>query len=142
MKPIITNLINLNFLFMGLAAFAQPDITGRWVAPGEKGSGIVEVFKDVSGKYHGRFVKAFDADQDRQIRERMAKDKVVEILILEDLQYKGGNSWEDGTVFSVSRQMKFGCKLQLLDSQHMKVTGYYGLSWLSKSFTWYREGAE
>lgn len=134
--------ISLTFLLLNTNLHAQTDITGRWVAPGEQGSGIVEVFKDANGKYHGRFVKAFDEEQNRQIREKMAEDGVKEILILQDLEYKGKNSWENGTVFSVSRQTKFGCRLKLIDAQHMKVTGYYGLSWLSKSFTWYREGTD
>lgn len=142
MKAINVIIFTLFFLFVSNSSYAQPDITGRWVAPGEKGSGIVEVFKDVNGKYCGRFIAAFNKDHERQIRERMEKEDVNEILILEDLEYKGDNSWGGGTVFSVSRQMKFGCKLILKDPNHLRVTGYYGLSWLSKSFTWHREGTE
>ncbi|MCI4671667.1 MAG: DUF2147 domain-containing protein [Bacteroidia bacterium] len=139
MKLISRLFLTFFFLFTFSLSQAQPDITGKWVAPGEKGSGIVEVFIGNDGKYHGRFVNASDPDQDRQIREKMAKDGLVQILILENLEYKGNNSWSGGTVFSVSRGTKFDCKLQLKDSKHLKVTGYFGVSWLSKSFTWYRE---
>ena len=135
----LTVLLFITFSLLCHIAFCQTDITGRWVAPGEKGSGFVEVFVGNDGKYHGRFVQASDPDQDRQIRDRMRQDGKKEILILENLSYTGNNTWGKGTVLSVSRQTKFGCKLKLKDPTHLIVTGYYGLSFLSKSFTWYRE---
>ncbi len=136
MKTLII-LPTLFFISIGLI-WAQPDITGRWIATGEQGDGIVEVYIGKDGKYHGRFIKALDKDQDRQIREQMRETGKNEIIVLQDMVYNNDNTWSKGSIFSVSRQMKFSCKIRFEDASHLEVTGYYGLSFLSKTFTWRR----
>jgi hypothetical protein len=127
------------FLLFSALLFGQTDITGRWVAPGEKGSGEVEVYIGGDGKYYARFIKAYDSGQDQKIRAKMEEEGQNEILILEKLVYTGDETWEKGTVFSVSRQMKFDCKIVCTDPQHLKITAYYGFGLFSKTFTWYRD---
>lgn len=126
-------------LMLPILSFAQqPDITGTWHAPGEQGSGTVEIYYGADGKLYGKFVQATDPEQDKEIRQRLKEEGKSQLLILKDFKYSSKNTWTGGTVLSVSRGTRYDCKLRLKDANHLEVTGYVAFGLFSKSFTWYR----
>jgi len=139
----LTLLLFLCFAFWAVDA-QKKDITGFWIT--ETGEGIVEVYMD-KGKYYGRLVSLKNPNDengnaavdkknpDKSLRTR----KLVGILILDSFEYnKEERDWENGKVYDPNMGHEANGILSLVDSETLKVKGYVGFKWISKSETWKR----
>ncbi len=112
-------------------------ISGDWISQGEDGKAIVWIYKSKNGKYYGKFIKALDPEQQKQVEEGLKKKGKSTLYILKGFVYSGNHKWKDGTLFAPSRKMHINGEITLLKSGKLKVTGYY--MGMSKSYLWTRK---
>ena len=127
-------------LLLGLGLFVasfspskstNTDISGEWIADGEMGKGIVEIYQDENRKWQGRFIRALDSQHQEQI-EIVKKEKgIAEIIVLRDFEYTDKNTWKNGKLFVIKRKLEVDGTLKLLPSGELEVTGKY-LIWNKK----------
>ena len=51
---------------------------------------------------------------------------------------KVGNAYDNGWIYDIERGRKFDVELKLLNENELRVKGYAGTKWLSKTFVWKR----
>jgi uncharacterized protein (DUF2147 family) len=51
---------------------------------------------------------------------------------------KLGNVYDNGWIYDIERGRKFDVELKLLSESKLRVKGYAGTKWLSKTFVWHR----
>ncbi len=51
---------------------------------------------------------------------------------------KVGNTWDNGWIYDIERGKKFDVELKLLSDSKLRVKGYAGTKWLSKTMIWNR----
>ncbi len=116
------------------------NIAGQWMAKGEIGDGIIEIYQDANQKWQGKLVRALNPEHQSKIETAQAEKGVSEVWLLRDFEYVGGDSWKNGKLFLINRQMEVDGKLKLLPSGELKVTGQY--AFLQKSRIWRRADLE
>jgi len=117
-------------------------ILGKWEAFDK--SGIYEVFKQ-DGKYFARLIygKLMRDAQGNLKKDTENPDKSLRsrewylATFLWDLEYKGDNEYEDGTVYRFSSGSDYSCNAKV-NGNTLTLSGYIGFSWISKSMDWYR----
>ncbi|MFK7908429.1 MAG: sterol desaturase family protein [Chitinophagales bacterium] len=112
------------------------DISGEWIADGETGAGIVEIYQDKNQKWQGKFVRALNAKHQAKIEAAQKEKSISEILVLRDFEYSDADTWTNGRLFLIKRKQEVNGTLKLLPSGELEVTGKY-LIW-SKSRIWKR----
>lgn len=117
--------------------FSNFNIAGEWVAEGEIGGGIVEIYQDENKKWQGKLVRALNPEHQSKIEAAQAEKGVSEVWLLRNFEYSGNNRWDNGKLFLVNRQMEVDGELKLLPSGELKVTGRY--AFLKKSRVWKRK---
>lgn len=137
MKTIVPILTLLFLTFASSFTYSQEAILGLWHSQGENGEGIIEIFIDDHGMLHGRLLDALDEAKNQKLKEEMEQAGATEFLVLEQFVREASGNWIDGTVYSYERDHKFSCKLELLDTDQLKLTAYF-LGIFSKSFVWNR----
>lgn len=131
------------FRFLG-SRCSEKGYNRFWIT--ETGEGIVEVYID-KGKYYGRLASLKNPNDengnaavdkknpDKSLRTR----KLVGILILDSFEYnEEERDWENGKVYDPNMGHEANGILSLVDSETLKVKGYVGFKWISKSETWKR----
>lgn len=120
------------------------DITGFWIT--ETGEGIVEVYSK-DGKYYGRLVSLKKPNDEngnpvldtKNKNKSLQNRKLIGVLILDSFQYnKEESNWDNGKVYDPNMGHEANGILTLIDSRTLKVKGYVGFKWISKSETWKR----
>lgn len=106
------------------AAYAAPDAKGIWINDG--GRGAVEI-KDCDGKLCGHVVWTRDAtDASRGCGKQ----------IIGDVPPAGKGVWDGGWIYSPDRKRRFDVEITPLDDGTLKVKGYAGSKFLSKTMIW------
>lgn len=116
------------------------NIAGQWMAKGEMGDGVVEIYQDANQKWQGKLVRVLNPEDQAKVEAAKAEKGVSEVWLLRDFEYVGGDSWKNGKLFLINRQMEVDGKLKLLPSGELKVTGQY--AFLQKSRIWKRVDLE
>ena len=113
--------------------FKADDIVGTWLTSDKTGE--ITVYKD-KNKYYGRITagtskEKFDIhNPDKQRRN----DPLIGMVILKDLKFDSDDgAWEDGTVYDPQNGKRYSCNVKLIDHDKLKITGYIGFSWISRS---------
>lgn len=139
----MTLLLFLSFTLCAVEAQTN-DITGFWIT--ETGEGIVEVYSE-NGKYYGRLVSLKNPHDEngnaavdiKNPNKSLRTRRLVGILILDSFEYnKEQRDWENGKVYDPNMGHEANGILSLVDSETLKVKGYVGFKWISKSETWKR----
>jgi len=99
-------------------------ILGEWLD--DKGTVQIQVYK-ADNKYHARIVWLKDAT----IASNGTK-------VLEGLQYKQNNTWQQGRIFYPRTNSWYDCRCTLHDSSLMKVRAYLGTPFLGKTLNFIR----
>lgn len=132
---LILSTISLSFSTHSVNS-VQPDISGEWLAQGEMGEGLVEIFQDANNKWQGRLIRAANPEHQQKVSKAKAEKGVSEVLVLRNFEYVGDNTWKNGKLFLMNREMEVSGKIQLLPSGELKVTGWF--AFLKKSKIWRR----
>lgn len=133
------------YFFLAGTVFAQHnegDILGTWLT--ETGEGIVQIYKS-EGKFYGKLVwlqNPFDnkgnpsldiKNRDKSLRNR----KLMGLMILDSFIYDHENrDWENGKVYDPNMGHEASGILTLISKDVLKVKGYVGFKWISKSEIW------
>ena len=111
-------------------ALAASDPRGVWID--EKGRGGVEI-KDCGAKLCGHVVWARDeADGKRGCGKQ----------IIGDVEPQGGGRWDNGWIYDPDKGRKYDVELKPLDDNRLRVKGYAGVKFLSRSMIWTRAPAD
>ncbi|MEQ1577363.1 MAG: DUF2147 domain-containing protein [Hyphomicrobium sp.] len=112
------------------AAFAAPDAKGVWL--NDSGRGAIEI-KDCGGKLCGHVVWTRDAtDASRGCGKQMIGDVVS----------SGNGVWDGGWVYSPDKKRRFDVELKPLADGTLRVTGYAGTRFFSKTMIWTKAPAD
>lgn len=137
-------------LTVTLSAFSSqpgnPDaLLGKWLSSRKKNQ--VQIYKQ-GNKYYGKLVwmaepndpltnkpKVDDQNPDEKLRNR----PLLNLLILSNLVYKGGNVWAEGQIYNPEDGKTYSCDLTLKDENSMDFHGFIlGMPFLGKTKTWTR----
>jgi uncharacterized protein (DUF2147 family) len=117
-------------LIVGGTAWAASDPRGVWID--DKGRGGVEI-KDCGAKLCGHIVWA---------RGEADSDKGCGKQIIGDVAPQGGGLWDNGWIYDPDSDKKYDLELKLLDDNRLRVRGYAGVKFFSRSMIWTRAPAD
>jgi uncharacterized protein (DUF2147 family) len=145
----LSNLIRFGFVFCLLLGTALgQSVTGQWKTIDDetnKAKSIVEIYtKD--GKLHGKVVKLFRAPDEEQnpVCDDCDEDDprynkpVLGMVIMQGLEEEDAKTWEDGKILDPANGKVYGCDIELVEADKLKVRGYIGFSMLGRTQYWYR----
>lgn len=112
-------------------ALAEGDPTGVWV--NDTGRGAIEI-KDCEGKLCGHVVWVKDTSDVNGCGRQ----------IIGDLVSSGGGVWggDDAWVYSPEKKKRYNVEVTPLSDGTLKVKGYAGISFLSKTMIWTKAPAD
>src|SRR5450631_1915406 len=130
------------FAAITLGAMAEDDtqslILGNWLT--ESKDGIIQISQATGGVYEGRIVGGnqparLDAkNPDTALRSKPLRGSVI----LRNLRYSGDGKWSGGAIYEPDTGRTYKCLVELIDSEHLKMHGFIGISLLGKSQIWTR----
>lgn len=120
-------------------------LMGRWLSSKKKNQ--VQIYRQ-GNRYYGRLIwmlEPNDAATNRPKVDKLNPDvslrhrPLLNLLILTDLQYKGGNVWNGGQIYNPEDGKTYGCEVTLRDANTIDIHGYVmGMKFLGKTVTWTR----
>lgn len=131
---------------LSLAIFAQTEsdaILGVW----ESGSGKARVKIDKAGeKFTGRIVWLREPNNDEgkpktdknNPDEKLRSTPLLGYRMLRDFQYKGGKTWEEGTIYDPENGSTYSCTIKMTDENTLDVRGFIGVSLFGRTDVWKR----
>ena len=134
-------------LLAGAGLYSQEkgdQIIGNWIT--ENGEGIVEVYKE-NGRYFGKLVwlsKPNDEEGNPRLDAKNSQNGLrtrglIGILILNSFVYNSDErTWANGKVYDPNMGHTADGVLTLQSKDVLKVKGYVGFKWISKSQIWKR----
>lgn len=131
---------------LSLAIFAQTEsdaILGVW----ESGSGKARVKIDKAAeKFTGRIVWLREPNNDEgkpktdknNPDEKLRSTPLLGYRMLRDFQYKGGETWEEGTIYDPENGSTYSCTIKMTDENTLEVRGFIGVSLFGRTDVWKR----
>jgi uncharacterized protein (DUF2147 family) len=117
-------------LLAGGPAWAAADPRGVWLD--DKGQGAVEI-TDCGARLCGHVVWARD---EADSKEGCGKQ------IIGDVAPQGGGLWDNGWIYDPDTRKKYDVELKALDDNRLRVKGYAGVKFFSRSMIWTRAPAD
>jgi uncharacterized protein (DUF2147 family) len=111
-------------------AWAASDPRGVWID--ERGRGGVEI-KDCGAKLCGHIVWA---------RDEADSKKGCGKQIIGDVAPQGGGVWDNGWIYDPDKGRRYDVELKPLDDNRLRVKGYAGVKFFSRSMIWTRAPAD
>ena len=109
---------------------AAADPRGIWLD--DKGQGAVEI-TDCGSKLCGHVVWARD---EADSKEGCGKQ------IIGDVAPQGGGLWDNGWIYDPDTRKRYDVELKALDDNRLRVKGYAGVKFFSRSMIWTRAPAD
>lgn len=129
-----------------LSGSNNPDvIIGKWYT--EKSEGVVEIFKH-KGKYYGKLVELMEPNDangkprndTKNRNSKLQSRPLLGIPIFWGMEYSAENSrWEGGVIYDPNMGHEAKGFITVIDDNTIKVKGYVGFEWVSKSQIWKRK---
>jgi uncharacterized protein (DUF2147 family) len=113
-------------LIVGGTAWAASDPRGVWID--DKGRGGVEI-KDCGAKLCGHIVWA---------RDEADSNKGCGKQIMGDVTPQDSGLWDNGWIYDPDSDKKYNVELKPLDDNRLRVKGYAGMKFFSRSMIWTR----
>lgn len=135
-----------------LSSFALPvlsqnsgsdDIVGLW----ETGSGKARVLiTKVGNFYYGRIVWLKEPLNEEQKPktdknnpdESKRSAALLGLKMLSGFEYKGENTWENGTIYDPESGSTYNCVISMQDKNTMNIRGFIGISAFGRTDVWKR----
>jgi uncharacterized protein (DUF2147 family) len=108
------------------------DLLGKYMVPSKDGA--IEIYKTGS-KYYGKIILNKDPEKldfnnpDKTKQSR----KVLGTTILNDFVFKGGQLWEDGTIYDPKNGKTYSCKITRMKNGDLEIRGFIGISLLGRT---------
>lgn len=138
-------LILLMGLFMGSATVlaqagnmpAADLILGVWSTEGKDAK--FEIYKK-DNQYFGKIIwgTGGDTKDSKNPDPKLRSRDLIGLSILKNFVFKGGNLWEEGTIYDPKNGETYSCKLTLVSSNKLDVRGFVGFSLFGRTETWTR----
>lgn len=123
---------------------AQASPAGVWF--NDTGQGAIEIYpcgrsycgkiiwlkQPISRKTGKPLQDAYNPDPAKRRRP------ICGLLVIEGVQEQNDGSWDGGRIYDPKVGKSYNVALQLMDRNQLRVTGYVGVRFLGKSFTWTR----
>jgi uncharacterized protein (DUF2147 family) len=124
----------------------NPDaIVGTWLSSKKRNQ--VQIFKQGS-TYYGRVVWMMEANEpgtnkpkmdEKNPEEKLRNRPLINLVILTNMNYKGGNLWSDGQIYNPEDGRTYGCDLAMRGPNILSVHGYMlGMRMLGQTKDWTR----
>jgi uncharacterized protein (DUF2147 family) len=116
----------------------QSGILANWLT--ESKDGIIQISSVAGGIYEGRIVggnqpgRVDEKNPDPTLRGRPLRGAII----LQHLHYDGDGKWSGGAIYEPDSGRTYKCRVELIDSEHLKMHGFIGISLLGKSQIWTR----
>jgi uncharacterized protein (DUF2147 family) len=117
-------------LIVGGTAWADSDPRGVWID--DKGRGGVEI-KDCGANLCGHVVWA---------RDEAESNKGCGKQVIGDVVPQGRDLWDNGWIYDPDTGKKYDVELNPLDDNRLRVKGYAGVKFFSRSMIWTRAPAD
>ena len=142
----------LSFLLIFLStqftkAQQADDVLGQW--KNGEGTGIIEVYKTTSGHYAGKIIwlkEPIDPDTgnpklDKHNSDASKKNQpVLGMVNLKAFKFNEKEKiWENGKIYDPKNGKEYSCKMELTNTNSLKVRGYIGISLLGRTDNWTRQ---
>ncbi|GAA5131048.1 DUF2147 domain-containing protein [Alloalcanivorax gelatiniphagus] len=139
-KPLISAAL-LGVCAVGWAADDSHAIEGVWET---KTGGYVQIYQD-GDTWNGRVVGSSDGEarfDENNPDESKRGRRLLGVTVLQNLKYAGGETWEDGSIYSPDNGKTYSAKATLTDPDTLDARGYIGVSLLGRTQTWHRVGED
>lgn len=110
-------------------ATAASDPSGVWLD--DKGRGAIEI-KPCGDRMCGYVVWVKDTNDQRGCGKQ----------ILGDVSSAGSDTWDNGWIYSPEKQKKYSVELKRLSDEQLRVKGYAGTKYFSKTMVWTKAPAD
>ena len=131
----------LTLLFLSISLWSQ-SAEGIWKTIDDEDGTVkshVSIYES-NGKLHAKVIKLINPE--RTICSKCKgdkKDKPIEgMIIMWDLKQDKSNLWNGGKIMDPKNGKEYKCKIELEESNILKVRGFIGFSLLGRTQTWYR----
>ncbi len=133
----------LILMIMGLGSLLAQSPVGLWKnIDDETGEAKAEIeIYEQNGILYGKIVKLLKKEEPEPRCTKCPgefKDKPIEGLQIMWGLKKDGNAYKDGKILDPKKGSIYGCKIELVDANKLKVRGYLGFSALGRTQYWYR----
>ena len=121
-------------LFAGIQTGQAQSVTGKW-KPFD-----VEIYEK-NGKIYGKIIEILEKGKEDKTCDKCKgskKDKPVKGMVIIEGLSKDGDNWEDGTILDPRNGKEYKCRINLENSDKLKVRGYLGVSLLGRTQYWTR----
>lgn len=134
----------LLFLVIANQTVAQDadGIKGKWYNSDKDAQ--IEIFKE-GGKYYGKIVWLKEPTEDGKSKiDKNNSDKskqnrpIMGLRILNDFQYTGKDTWENGTIYDPKNGKNYNCNIRIKNSNTLEVRGFIGISLIGRTVIWTR----
>ncbi len=119
----------LTLCVLPASALAASDATGVWL--NDTGRGAIEI-KPCGAALCGHVVWVKDGSDAKGCGRQ----------IIGDARKVGGAVWDNGWIYSPERKKRYDVELKPLDGERLRVTGYAGSKFFSKTMIWKRAPAD
>lgn len=130
-------------LFAGIQTGQAQSITGKWKTFDDEtgdAKSIVEIYEK-NGKIYGKIIEILEKGKEDKTCDKCKgskKDKPVNGMVIIEGLSKDGDTWEDGTILDPRNGNVYKCRINLENSDKLKVRGYLGISLLGRTQYWTR----
>lgn len=130
-------------LFAGIQTGQAQSVTGKWKTFDDEtgdAKSIVEIYEK-NGKIYGKIIEILEKGKEDKTCDKCKgskKDKPVKGMVIIEGLSKDGDSWEDGTILDPRNGKEYKCRINLENSDKLKVRGYLGVSLLGRTQYWTR----
>lgn len=140
------SLAMLLFFFSDLRAQNADAVVGKWT--NGEGTGIIEIYKTISGHYAGKIIwlsEPMDPETGKPKLDKRNPDKsqrnnpTLGLINMKGFKYdEDDKEWTGGDIYDPKNGKEYSCKMELKDIDHLKVRGYIGISLIGRTDTWSR----
>jgi uncharacterized protein (DUF2147 family) len=113
-------------------------VLANWLV--QSRDGIIQISLAPDGTYQGRIVGGTDPhsldskNPDPAKRQHTLKGT----LIMTGLKYDGDSRWSGGAIYDPDSGKLYKCSMQLIDQNHLRLRGFFGISLLGRNQVWTR----
>ncbi|MGB6451628.1 MAG: DUF2147 domain-containing protein [Steroidobacteraceae bacterium] len=113
-------------------------VLGNWLV--QSRDGIIQISRAPDGTYQGRIVGGTDPRSlDRKNPDPAKRRNTLKgTLIMTGLKYDGDSRWSAGAIYDPDSGKLYKCSMQLIDQDHLRLRGFFGISLLGRNQVWTR----
>lgn len=142
-------LLMLTAVLWSMSSFVMQNTDGdRLLGIWEPSNGRARVkVEKIGDKYFGKIVWLKEATDPVSGEPKTDKNNPDESLrnvplkgyrMLKDFVYKGGDTWEEGTIYDPLNGNTYSCTIKMTDKNTLDIRGYIGVSALGRTDIWKR----